>query len=80
MASRILLLKTEKLSNFVRQGSKSFHLVMVNGKKSVFEKVVFCVYIWLINQFVLLHLQVLIGPHMFLSPRYKRDVTCLENL
>ena len=31
--SRILLLKTEKLSDFLRQGSKLFHSIMVNGKK-----------------------------------------------
>ena len=35
----------------------------------------------LINQFVLLHLRVLIGPHIFYNrPRHKRYVTCLGNV
>ena len=34
----------------------------------------------LINQFVLLHLRVLIGPHIFYDrPRHRRYVTCLGN-
>ena len=42
----ILLLKTEKLSGFLRRGSCCsmllFHSIMVDEKK-IFEKVVFCV-------------------------------------
>ena len=38
-------------------------------------------FIWLINQFVPLHLRVLNGPHHIRHrPRHKGDVTCLENL
>ena len=44
MNLRILVLKIEKLSDFLRQGSKLFHPIMVNGKKEVFENVVFWVY------------------------------------
>ena len=41
MNLRILVLKIEKLSDFLRQGSKLFHPIMFNGKKEVFENVVF---------------------------------------
>ena len=41
MNSRILLLKTEKLSDFLRWGSK---LNYDRRKKIVFEKVMFCVW------------------------------------
>ena len=33
MSFRILLLKTEKLSDFLKCGSKLFHSVMVDGKQ-----------------------------------------------
>ena len=37
-------IETEKFSDFLREGSKLFHSIMVNGKKRAFEKVVFCVW------------------------------------
>ena len=40
MNLRIFLLKTEKFSDFLRLGSRLFHSIMVDGKKSF---VVFCV-------------------------------------
>ena len=36
-------IETEKFSDFLREGSKLFHSIMVIGKKRAFEKVVFCV-------------------------------------
>ena len=39
----IFLLKTKKLSDFLRWGCRLFHSIMFDGKKRVFEKVVFCV-------------------------------------
>ena len=36
-------IEIEKFSDFLREGSKLFHSIMVIGKKRAFEKVVFCV-------------------------------------
>ena len=51
MNLRILLLKTEKLSDFLRRGSKGFHSIMVDGKKDflkmfcfVFRRGMLCVF------------------------------------
>ena len=51
MNLRILLLKTEKFSDFLRWGSKLFHAIMGHGK-NVFQKVVFCVKVMYISSYV----------------------------
>ena len=43
MNLRIFLLKTERTWDFLTWESSFFHLIMVDRKKRVFKKVVFCV-------------------------------------
>ena len=41
MKLKILLLKTENFSDFLRQGSKLFHSIMVDRKKEFLKKLCF---------------------------------------
>ena len=46
MNDRILFLKVTILSEFLISQPNLFHSIIIDGKRSVFEKVVFHIYCW----------------------------------